>query len=448
MQSSNAFDHVWMPFTWYQDMIDRPPLIISRGSGIHVFDNTGRHYIDAVGSWWVSSFGHNHPAISSAIKKQLDSIEHILMAGFISEPALRLSHLVSGLLPRPLNRIFYSDDGSTAVEVALKIALQYHALRKNKACEFVALGGSYHGDTLGAMSVSNIPSHHTLFHERFCRQHSVSSPYCYRCPAGKYAETCDAECMAPLERLLAESRGHIAACIFEPMVQGAAGMRVYPAKTLKRIFSLCKQYEVLTIADEVATGFGRTGKMFACEHTDEVPDIICLAKGLTGGYVPMGVTAVKEHIFEEFKGGFGSDRILYHGHSFTGNPLAAAAGCATMELLRDHAIPLSLGPLIERFKTELEQFRSYDVAGDVRSIGLIGAIELVSDRRTKEPFQPSRRFAHSVARRALGHGLLVRPLGEVIYFIPAFIITEDQMSDMFSRLHLALKEELNARPAA
>jgi adenosylmethionine-8-amino-7-oxononanoate aminotransferase len=448
MQSSNAFDHVWMPFTWYQDMIDCPPLVISRGSGIHVFDNKGRHYIDAVGSWWVSSFGHNHPAISAAIKKQLDSIEHILMAGFISEPALRLSHLVSDLLPRPLNRIFYSDDGSTAVEVALKIALQYHALRKSQACEFVALGGSYHGDTLGAMSVSNIPSYHTLFHDRFRSQHCVSSPYCYRCPAGKCAATCDAECMAPLERLLDKRRGHIAACIFEPMVQGAVGMRVYPAKTLKRIFSLCKQYGVLTIADEVATGFGRTGKMFACEHTDEVPDIICLAKGLTGGYVPMGVTAVTEQIFEEFKGGFGSDRILYHGHSFTGNPLAAAAGCATMELLHDHAIPSSIGPLIERFKAEIEQFRSYDVAGDVRSIGLIGAIELVSDRRTKEPFSPSRRFAYSVARRALNHGLLVRPLGEVIYFIPAFIITEDQMGDMFSRLHLALKEELDACPAA
>jgi adenosylmethionine-8-amino-7-oxononanoate aminotransferase len=232
------------------------------------------------------------------------------------------------------------------------------------------------------------------------------------------------------------------------MVQGAVGMRVYPAKTLKRIFSLCKQYGVLTIADEVATGFGRTGKMFACEYTDEVPDIICLAKGLTGGYVPMGVTAVTEQIFEEFKGGFGSDRILYHGHSFTGNPLAAAAGCATMELLHDHAIPSSIGPLIERFKAEIEQFRSYDVAGDVRSIGLIGAIELVSDRRTKEPFSPSRRFAYSVARRALNHGLLVRPLGEVIYFIPAFIITEDQMGDMFNRLHLALKEELDACPAA
>jgi adenosylmethionine-8-amino-7-oxononanoate aminotransferase len=443
MQSSNEFDHVWMPFTWYQDMIDFPPLVISRGKGIHVSDSAGQEYIDAVGSWWVSSFGHNHPVISAAIKKQLDAIEHILMAGFISEPALRLSHLVGELLPRPLCRIFYSDDGSTSVEVALKIALQYHALRKSQACEFVALGGSYHGDTLGAMSVSNIPAYHDLFHERFRGHRSVASPYCYRCPAGKCADTCEAECMAPLERLLDERRGKIAACIFEPMIQGAAGMRVYPAKTLKRIFSLCRRYGVLTIADEVATGFGRTGKLFACEHADEVPDIICLAKGLTGGYVPMGITAVTDQVFDEFKGGFGSDRILCHGHSFTGNPLAAAAACATMELLQKHNIPLSLAPKIERFKAELERFRSYDVVGDVRSIGLIGAIELVRDRTTKEPFPPSRRFAYSVARRALNHGLLIRPLGEVLYFIPAFIITEGQISDMFDRLHLTLKEELN-----
>jgi adenosylmethionine-8-amino-7-oxononanoate aminotransferase len=447
MRSSNVFDHIWMPFTWFQDQNDYPPRVIVRGSGIHVFDERGRQYIDAVGSWWVSSFGHNHPAIAEAIKSQIDNIEHILMAGFISEPTLRLSHLLTGLLPPALNRIFYSDDGSTAVEVALKMALQYHALRKSQASEFVGLGGAYHGDTLGAVSVSDIPSYHALFHSRFRKHHSVFSPYCYRCPAGAEAATCGAECMDPLERLFETRHDKIAACIFEPMLQGAAGMRVYPVKVLKRIFSLCRKFNIVTIADEVATGFGRTGKLFACEHADEVPDIICLAKGLTGGYVPMGVTAVKEHIFKEFKGGFGSDRILYHGHSFTGNPLASAAACATMELIRSHDVPRSLSPLIERLKAGLEGFRKYQVVGDVRSIGMIGAIEFVKDRATKEPFGPSRRFAFSIARRALDHGLLVRPLGEVIYFIPAFIITGGQIDDLFARLHLAVQEELDASPA-
>jgi adenosylmethionine---8-amino-7-oxononanoate aminotransferase len=447
MTDKNLFDKLWMPFTYYQDTLDCPPVVIERGKGIYVYDKAGREIIDGVGSWWVSIFGHCHPLITAAVKEQLDKIEHILMAGFVSEPALRLSHLLAGLLPRELTRIFYSDDGSTAVEVALKIAIQYHALRGSNACEFVGLGSGYHGDTLGAISVSTIPTYHSLFHERFKKNHSVDSPYCYRCPQGKQPLTCNAECMDSLETIFEEHRGSIAACIFEPMVQGAAGMRVYPAKALKKIFALCEQYNILTIADEVAVGFGRTGKLFACEHAQRVPDIICLAKGLTGGYLPMGVTAVKEHIFEEFKGGPGSGRILCHGHSFTGNPLAAAAACASMALIRDLDIPASLDKLIGRFKNGLESFREYAVVGDVRSIGLIGAIEFVRDNKSKEPFPASYRFALSVVRKALEHGLLVRPLGDVLYFIPAFIITGEQVDAMFSILHQSIKDVLHARPA-
>jgi adenosylmethionine---8-amino-7-oxononanoate aminotransferase len=274
MPSLNVFDRLWMPFTYYQDTVDFPPVVIKRGSGIYVYDTSGRELIDGVGSWWVSSFGHCHPYISAAIKKQLDDIEHILMAGFVNEPALRLSHLLGDLLLPGLSRMFYSDDGSTAVEVALKIALQYHAIRKSKASEFVGLGGGYHGDTLGAMSVSNIPAYHSLFHERFKKHHSVDSPHCFRCPKGKEQQTCNAECMDSLAAIFEKRRDKIAACIFEPMVQGAAGMRVYPAKVLKRIFSLCEKYKILTIADEVATGFGRTGKLFACEYAEK-PAAIC-----------------------------------------------------------------------------------------------------------------------------------------------------------------------------
>jgi adenosylmethionine-8-amino-7-oxononanoate aminotransferase len=436
-----------MPFTYYRDTIDYPPVVIEKGRGIYVYDKSGREIIDGVGSWWVSIFGHCHPHITAAVKEQLDKIEHILMAGFISEPALRLSHLLGGLLPKELTRIFYSDDGSTAVEVALKIALQYHALRGSSASEFVGLGSGYHGDTLGATSVSSIPAYHSLFHERFKKHHSVDSPYCYRCPKGKQPLTCTAECMDSLETIFKERAGSIGACIFEPMVQGAAGMRVYPVKVLKKIFELCEQYEILTIADEVAVGFGRTGKLFACEHAQRVPDIICLAKGLTGGYLPMGVTAVKEHIFEEFKGGPGSGRILCHGHSFTGNPLAAAAACASMELIRELNIPSSLDKLISRFKNGLESFREYAVVGDVRSIGLIGAIEFVKDNKSIKPFPASDRFALTIAQKALENGLLVRPLGDVLYFIPAFIITGEQIDAMFSILHRSIKDILHARPA-
>jgi adenosylmethionine-8-amino-7-oxononanoate aminotransferase len=252
--------------------------------------------------------------------------------------------------------------------------------------------------------------------------------------------------MDSLAAIFNDQHDKIAACIFEPMVQGAAGMRVYPVKVLKKIFELCEQYEILTIADEVAVGFGRTGKLFACEHAQRVPEIICLAKGLTGGYLPMGVTAVKEHIFEEFKGGPDSGRILCHGHSFTGNPLAAAAACASMELISKLDIPASLDKSISRFSKGLECFRQYPVVGDVRSIGLIGAIEFVKSRKTKEPFPASDRFALAIARKALEHGLLVRPLGDVLYFIPAFIIAGDQIDAMFSILHRSIKDVLNAWP--
>ena len=444
MQEPDQYKHLWMPFTYYQDLLEHPPIVIERGDGIYVFDASGKGYIDAVGSWWVSIFGHNHPEITAAVKAQLDKIEHILMAGFVSEPGVRLSQLLGDLLPSGLTRVFYSDDGSTAVEVALKIALQYHALRGSDRCEFVGLGGAYHGDTFGAMSVSSLPQYHALFQERFKKHQSVNSPYCYRCPVGKDPSTCAAECMDSLGHLFEERHGKIAACIFEPMVQGAAGMRVYPVKVLKKIFSLCEKYKILTIADEVATGFGRTGKLFACEHAGAVPDIMCLAKGLSGGYMPMGVTAVKEQVFSEFRGEYGSARIFNHGHSFTGNPLAASAGCAAMELLRRNNIPASLDKLMAHFKKGLEGFCGYDCVGDIRSIGFIGALEFVKNRATKEPFAAHERFVEGVARKALESGLLLRPLGDVLYFIPAYITTEEQIDNMFFLLHRALKATLHA----
>lgn len=311
MPYSNDFDRLWLPFTYDSDMRDYPPRVVERGSGLYVYDTAGRRIMDAVGSWWVSSFGHCHPRIAAAVREQAGRLDHVLMAGFVGEPTMRLTAHLADLLPAELTRIFYSDDGSTAVEVALKIALQYHALRGSKRSAFVGLGSGYHGDTLGAMSVSSIPEYHTLFHERFRKHPAVDSPYCYRCPSGKEPQTCNAECMDSLAKLL-EARGEtMAGCIFEPLLQGAAGMRVYPAKVLRRIFALCESHGVLTIADEVATGFGRTGRMFACDHIGQVPDIMCLAKGLTGGFAPMGITAVRERIYDEFRGTPGS------GGSFT-----------------------------------------------------------------------------------------------------------------------------------
>jgi len=273
MPSANTYNAIWMPFTSHQDMIDFPPLVIKRASGIHLYDSSGKAYIDAIGSWWVSLFGHCHPHITAAVKEQADRLEHVMMAGCVAEPTIRLAGLLARILPEGLDKIFFSDNGSTAVEVALKMALQYHIQTRNPTRrEFIALGGGYHGDTLGAMTVGDIPQYHSMFHACFKKALFTDSPHCFRCPCGAVKETCRAECMDSLARLLKEKGDTIAAVIFEPMVQGAAGMRIYPAKMLKRIFTLCKEYGILTIADEVAMGFGRTGTMFACEHAGAVPD--------------------------------------------------------------------------------------------------------------------------------------------------------------------------------
>jgi adenosylmethionine-8-amino-7-oxononanoate aminotransferase len=440
----NIFNHLWFPFTCAKDMVDFPPRIIERGDGVYLYDVEGRRYLDAIGSWWVSILGHCHPRINAAVKRQIDKLEHVLMAGFVAEPALELSHSLASVLPQELSRIFYSDNGSTAVEVAMKIALQYGALHKaSKRTAFISLTGGYHGDTLGAMSVGNIPAYHGLFHDRFKAQLYADSPYCYRCPKGKEKETCNAECMESLESILEEKCETVAACIFEPMVQGAAGMRVYPAKVLSRIHAACRKYGVLTIADEVAVGFGRTGKLFACEHAKVVPDILCLAKGLTGGYLPMAATVVREEIYAQFCGDFMSGRELSHGHTFTGNPLAAAAASETLAIIKEQNIPSSLAGITRVFQSKLNEFYDCDSVGDVRCIGMIGAIELVSDRKTKQPFPMEKRIPFRIAQRALDKGVLVRPLGNVLYFMPAYIITEEQICQMMNVTKESVREIIN-----
>jgi adenosylmethionine-8-amino-7-oxononanoate transaminase len=441
MDLQNGFlDHLWFPFTCSQDLKDYPPVIIERGEGIYIYDTSGKRYLDAIGSWWVSVLGHNHPRISAAVKEQLGKLEHVLMAGFITPPACTLTGLLASMAPPRLARIFYSDNGSTSVEVALKMALQYWANKKKDKSSFVSFSGAYHGDTLGAMSVGGIPSYHALFHDRFKKQLFINSPYCYRCPCGLDNTACNAQCMDSLETLLNDQSASIAACIVEPMVQATVGMRVYPAKVLKRISDLCKSHDVLLIADEVAMGFGRTGRLFACEHAGIVPDIMCCAKGLTGGYLPMAATLTSEKIYSEFCGDYASGREFQHGHTFTGNPLAAAAACETLTILKEENIPASLSGKTAFFQNGLQQFIELNCVGDVRSIGMVGAIELVKNKTTKEKLPVKNRLPFLIARKALEYGLLIRPLGDVLYFIPAYIITEEEIDWMFKTTIQAIKE--------
>lgn len=443
MKSQNNYlKNIWFPFTYADDVRKYPPITISKGEGVYLYDTAGKKYLDAISSWWVNNLGHSNPEIVAAIKAQADKLEHVIMAGFISDSTIMLTQKLKKLLPLELTRIFYSDDGSTAVEAAMKIAMQYWMYRKEKRCEFIALGGAYHGDTLGAMSVGGIPQYHTLFHDCHKKQNFTHGPYCYGCPEKKDKETCSAECMNSLEQILIKRGNRIAACIFEPMVQGAAGMRIYPAKVLTRIFKLCREYGVLTIADEVMTGFGRTGKMFACEYGDVIPDIMCLAKGLTGGYLPLSATVVRETIYQEFSGNAKNGRIFHHGHSFTGNPLAAAAACAVLDILERENIPDSLKDKTTHFQKGLESFSTMENVGEVRSIGMIGALELVADKKTGKRLPAEKRIPFKIAQNAISKGLLVRPLGDVLYFIPPYVIKNEEIDEMFAIAKKAILEEV------
>ncbi|MEZ4264941.1 MAG: adenosylmethionine--8-amino-7-oxononanoate transaminase [Myxococcota bacterium] len=436
--------HLWFPFTYHDDLATSPPVVIERGEGVWLYAADGRAYMDAVGSWWTSLLGHRRPEVVAAIEAQLSRLEHVMMAGFVTEPVLGLAERLSRHLPPELGRYFLSDNGSTAVEVALKMALQYWSLRGEERPHVIALGGAYHGDTLGAMSVGDIPAYHTTFHRLWKGGLFTDPPSCYRCPAAQLPASCHAECMDSLERLLETHRGQVAAFIFEPMVQGVSGMRVYPAKVLQRAMDLCAEHGVLTIADEVAMGMGRTGRFLATEHAGRVPDIACLAKGLTAGFLPLAVTAVQEHIYAPFRGSRGSGRILHHGHTFTGNPLAAAAACATLDVLEELDIPASLGPITEHFARELQGFSEIEAVGDIRQLGLVGALELVHDRRTKTPFPPEAQVAWRIHLRALELGLILRPLGDVLYFMPPLTVSAAELDQMFALARLAMTEVLGA----
>jgi adenosylmethionine-8-amino-7-oxononanoate aminotransferase len=447
MNSPNACSHLWFPFTYHADLETAPPIVVERGSGMYLYDTAGKSYLDAVGSWWVSILGHMHPEINAAIRDQLERLEHVIMAGFIAEPAAELASLLGAMLPPPLSRIFYSDDGSTAVEAAMKIAIQYWALKGQNRTRFVAFSGAYHGDTLGAMSIGSIEAYHSLFHERFSKQLFTDAPYCYRCPVGKHPETCGAECMESLKGILERHGEEIAAVTVEPMVQGAGGMRVYPAKALRRVAELCRRYGTLLIDDEVAMGFGRTGKLFACQHADVVPDIMCLAKGLTAGYLPLSATVTTDAIYEQFQGAFPSDRIFHHGHSFTGNPLAASAACAALRIIARDRLPASIADTMLYFREGLGRFAAIEQVGDIRSIGMVGALELVQRRETKKRFDPARRIGYRIARKAIDKGLLIRPLGDIIYFMPAFIAARDQIDAMFAITEECIRKTLDEEAA-
>lgn len=416
--------HLWHPYT--QMRTAPPPLPIVRGEGVYLYTDDGRRVLDGISSWWVNIHGHSHPKLNEALSRQARELEHVLFAGCTHRPAIELAEQLVALLPAGLTRIFYSDNGSTAVEVALKMAAQYWWNRgASERRVFVALHHAYHGDTFGAMSVSEA----SIFTEPFApwlfpvrRAHA---PYCYRCPLGLTRPSCQIACLNDLERILQEEGERVAAVIVEPMLQGVGGMIVWPAEFLAGVRRLCDRFGTLLIADEVLTGFGRTGRMFACEHAGVRPDILCLSKAITGGYLPLGVTATTEDVYEAF---LSEDRrkTFFHGHSYTANPLACAVAIASLEIFRTEGTLARVAALERQLRARLEPLRDLPHVGDVRVIGGVGIVELVRDKRTKSAEGYLDRVGPMLAAEFLRRGLLLRPLGNVLYFMPPYVITESE----------------------
>jgi adenosylmethionine-8-amino-7-oxononanoate aminotransferase len=395
---------------------------VLRAERVYLYTRDGRRILDAVSSWWVNLHGHANPRIAEAIAQQARKMEHVIMAGFTHDAAEELASRLRKRLPAQMTHLFFSDDGSTAVEVALKLAVQHfgNSGRAQKS-EIVALVHGYHGDTAGAMSASDDSLFNKAFQSMRYAVHRVHSAYCYRCPVGLTRATCHIECVQQLATLLEQNHEHIAAVIVEPLLQGAGGMIVHPVEFLQKVRALCTRYDVLLIADEVLTGFGRTGKMFACELAEVIPDLMCLSKGITGGFLPMGATVCSDRVEAPFRS---KDRLhtFYHGHSYTGNALACAAANASLQIFDDEPVFDRIA-MISAVNTErLAQFRKLPQVADVRQIGTMGAIEL----RAEDAGYLSAMRA-KLYQFFIDHGVLLRPLGNVVYVLPPYVITHEEL---------------------
>ena len=411
---------IWHPFT--NAALDPAPIEIERAEGVWLYAKDGRKIIDAVSSWWVNLHGHTNPRIARAIAEQARKMEHVILAGFTHEPAEELAVRLRKWVAPELAHIFFSDDGSTAVEVALKLAVQHFSnSRKPEKNEIVAMEHGYHGDTAGAMSVSDDSPFTDPFRAMRYPVHRVHSAYCYRCPVGLRRETCHIECVEKLKALL-ETRGEkIAAVIVEPLLQAAGGMIVHPVEFLQRVRRLCAQHGVLLIADEVLTGFGRTGKMFACDLAGVTPDLMCLSKGITGGFLPMGVTLCSDRVESAFRSE-NRQHTFYHGHSYTGNALACAAANSSLQIFEDEPVFDRIAGIAMVHAERLEQLRNFAAVGDTRQIGTIGALELrANDAGYLSGMRPK------LYRFFLERGVLLRPLGNVVYVLPPYVITPGEL---------------------
>ena len=436
--SARDLKHLWHPYTQMQTA--PAPIPIVRGEGVYLYTEDGRKILDGISSWWVNIHGHSHPYLNDALARQAAELEHVIFAGFTHRPAVELAERLVGILPAGLTRIFYSDNGSTAVEAALKMAYQYWRNRgEDQRRTFVTLEHAYHGDTVGAMSASEDSAFTKPFGPLLFQVRRTTSPYGYRHPEGPDPAAVTDACLRDLERLFSECDGQIAAMLIEPMLQGAGGMIIHPPEYLAGVRRLCDQFGILLIADEVLTGFGRTGKMFACDHSNITPDIACFSKGLTGGYLPLAVTAATESIYNAF---LSDDRhkTFFHGHSYTANPLGCAVAIASLDLFERENIVARVQDLEAQLRSRLTPLASLPIVGEVRVIGGVGVVELTDKTETSSASGYLNSVGPELAAEFLRRGVLLRPLGNVLYFMPPYVITAaevewvcDQIVDVLSK---------------
>lgn len=443
---SRDMRYIWHPAAQMKDYEALPPMVIARGKGVWLYDVHGKKYLDIISSWWCNLFGHCNPIINQAVKEQIDNLEHVIFANFSNEAAIRLAEALAKIVPKGLAKFHFNDNGSAAVEAALKMCFQYHLQTGHpERQKFMCLSEGYHGETIGALSVGSLDLYAQMYKPMMMENVHVEAPDCYRCPYGKDRDHCQCECFEHAEKAFEAHGKETAAIIVEPLLQGSAGMRVYPPLYLKKLRKLCDEAGVLLIADEIATGFGRTGRMFACDHAGIAPDIMTISKGLTGGYLPMSVTVTTQAIYDAFYADYSEGKAFVHSHTYAGNPLACAAALAVQHIFRTQPIfenaAVNAKWLTKRMETEI---LPHPNVGEVRHLGLIHAFELVADKKTKEPLPAAQRTGYEVYRHALRHGLLLRPIGDVLYFNPPLNITQAELDTAIDLAKTALNEVLPA----
>ena len=434
-------NHLWHPFTQMKEWSTHMPLIIQKGEGNYLIDIDGNRYLDGVSSLWANIHGHRRTEINEAISKQLDLISHSTLLGLTHPSAAILAHRLAQISPGPLRWVFYSESGSTAVEIALKIAFQYwQNMGRSSKTTFLCLKEGYHGDTLGSVSVGGIDLFHKIYSPLLFHSYKAPSPYMYCRQQGLPIEEGADACAEQVEEILAQHHDRIAGFILEPLVQGAGGILPFPPGYLKKVEGLCKKYEVLLIADEVAVGFGRTGTLFACEREGVAPDLLCLGKGITGGYLPLAATLCTDEIFQAFWADYAELKTFFHGHTYTGNPLACAAALASLDLFEKDKILESLPKKIQALSRGLERLKELGPVGDTRQVGLMAGVEVFKDPQKLEPYPIAQRIGHKICLKVREYGVILRNLGDVIVIMPPLSITEEEIAQIIDSVEKAINE--------